>query len=192
MVNRFESKYFNTASVMNEALIMLLEKKDFELITVKEICIKAGVNRSTFYLHYENTKDLLRECIERTSEKFYVNFKGNDIDPLADKLDELIFVNRAYLIPYLTFIKENKNIYKAIHHHPELFNNAQTYDDMFKAVIGPVLNRFGLSEEDGRYIMAFYIAGISSLVMTWVFNDCDEDIEKIYALILLCVRPHIE
>ena len=30
-------------------------------ITVKEICEKAGVNRSTFYLHYENTTDLLQE-----------------------------------------------------------------------------------------------------------------------------------
>lgn len=33
---------------MDEALILLLEDKDFEYITVKEICRKAGVNRSTF------------------------------------------------------------------------------------------------------------------------------------------------
>ena len=38
---------------MNEALLILLEKKNYEYITVKEICEKAGVNRSTFYLHYE-------------------------------------------------------------------------------------------------------------------------------------------
>ena len=60
-MNKNESKYFNTAIRMDEALIALLEKKDFEYISIKEICQKAGVNRSTFYLHYENTADLLKE-----------------------------------------------------------------------------------------------------------------------------------
>ena len=60
-MNKNESKYFNTAKRMDEALITLLEKKDFEYVTIKEICDTAGVNRSTFYLHYENTVDLLKE-----------------------------------------------------------------------------------------------------------------------------------
>ena len=61
-MNRNESKYFNTARKMDEALIMLLEKKAFEYITIKEICNEAGVNRSTFYLHYQNTSELLAEA----------------------------------------------------------------------------------------------------------------------------------
>ena len=58
-----ESKYFYTAQLMNQALILLLEKKDIEFITVTEITKKAGVNRSTFYLHYETIDDLLSETI---------------------------------------------------------------------------------------------------------------------------------
>ena len=46
---------------MDEAFLALLEKKDFAYITVKEICEAAGVNRSTFYLHYETLADLLAE-----------------------------------------------------------------------------------------------------------------------------------
>ena len=42
-MNKSESKYFHTALRMNEALISLLEKKDLEFITVKEICETAGV-----------------------------------------------------------------------------------------------------------------------------------------------------
>ena len=57
-MNKSESKYFNTALLMDEALLFLLEKKDFEFISIKEICDKAGVSRSTFYLHYENMNDL--------------------------------------------------------------------------------------------------------------------------------------
>ena len=66
-MNKNESKYFNTAIKMDEALITLLEKKDFEYITIKEICDVAGVNRSTFYLHYENTCDLLKETTQYIS-----------------------------------------------------------------------------------------------------------------------------
>ena len=51
-MDKNESKYFLTASFMDEALLLLLQKKDFEFITVKELYKKAGVNRSTFYLHY--------------------------------------------------------------------------------------------------------------------------------------------
>ena len=48
---------------MDEALLCLLEKKEYEFISVKEVCRKAGVNRSTFYLHYEGMDDLLQEAV---------------------------------------------------------------------------------------------------------------------------------
>lgn len=57
-MNRSESRYFATAARMDEAFLTLLAKKDFEYITVKEICEVAEVNRSTFYLHYETMSDL--------------------------------------------------------------------------------------------------------------------------------------
>lgn len=69
-MNRNESKYFNTAARMDEALLALLEKKDFEFITVREICEAAGVNRSTFYLHYENTRELLDESVGALQKSF--------------------------------------------------------------------------------------------------------------------------
>lgn len=62
--NRQQSKYFATAARMDDAFLALLEKKDFAYITVKEICAAAGVNRSTFYLHYETLGDLLAETPE--------------------------------------------------------------------------------------------------------------------------------
>lgn len=55
---------FHTALRMEEALLALLERKDLEYITVKELCQEAGVNRSTFYLHYETIGDLLNETVE--------------------------------------------------------------------------------------------------------------------------------
>lgn len=62
-MNRSESRYFATAARMDEAFLTLLAKKDFEYITVKEICEVAEVNRSTFYLHYETMSDLYHVLI---------------------------------------------------------------------------------------------------------------------------------
>ena len=55
---------------MDEAFLTLLAKKDFEYITIKEICEVAGVNRSTFYLHYETMSDLC--CTDQ--DITYTNF----------------------------------------------------------------------------------------------------------------------
>ena len=79
-MNKSESKYFNTALRMDEALIALLEKKDLEFITVKELCQLAGVNRSTFYLHYETVADLLSETVEMINQRFLSYFPQNEKD----------------------------------------------------------------------------------------------------------------
>ena len=55
---------------MDEAFLALLEEKDFAYITVKEICERAGVNRSTFYLHYETVNDLLAESARYIIDQF--------------------------------------------------------------------------------------------------------------------------
>ena len=62
-MNKAESKYFNTAIRFDKALLSVLEKKPFEYVTISELYEEAGVNSSTFYLHYENTADLLKEAM---------------------------------------------------------------------------------------------------------------------------------
>ncbi len=114
-MNKNESKYFNTAIKMDEALISLLEKKDFEYITIKEICDTAGVNRSTFYLHYENTNDLLKETTKYIIDKHFAYYNANKKDAIhaieeKDRL-EMIFITEEYLAPYLTFVKDNRRIF---------------------------------------------------------------------------------
>ena len=99
-MNKNESKYFNTAILFDETLIYLLEKKDIEYITVKEICNKAGVNRSTFYLHYESISDLIEETMNYINKKFVDYFNENSKDFIEkikySPLEELKLVERKY------------------------------------------------------------------------------------------------
>lgn len=97
-MNKSESKYFNTALRMDEALLSLLEEKDLEYITVKELCSRAGVNRSTFYLHYETISDLVDEAMEGVNKRFLSYFTQNAEDLVGnihEKILRILFLSRG-------------------------------------------------------------------------------------------------
>ena len=114
-MNKNESKYFSTAEKMDSALMEILKTKSFEYITVSEICKKAGVNRSTFYLHYENTRDLLEETIRNMTDNFVSYFvPDGKISPInfeESQKENLVFISEEYLMPYLSYFKENRKIF---------------------------------------------------------------------------------
>lgn len=190
-MNKNESKYFNTAIKMDKALLTLLEKKDFEYITIKEICETAGVNRSTFYLHYENTAGLLKETTKYILDDFLTYFtidRQNISIQYSDcELKDLVFITPQYLIPYLTYIKENQKVFKTAINHLGTMDFQKVYDKMFKFIFNPVLERFSFPEEDRAYVLKFYLTGITAIVMEWLKNDCKETMDDISRIIIQCV-----
>lgn len=192
-MNKSESKYFNTALRMDEALIELLEEKDLEYITVKEICQRAGVNRSTFYLHYETISDLVNETMEMINRRFLSYFpqqKEEILGNLASReLEELILVTREYLLPYLRFIRENKKVYRAAFRNPVSMQAYTRYGELKRHILGPILERFEIPSAHHPYYMAYYIEGIAAIVKEWLRQDCRDDVEMIAGIIESCVRP---
>lgn len=193
-MNKAESKYFNTARLMDEALLILLEKKDIEYITIKEICNKAGVNRSTFYLHYENIYDLLAETIEMLNKNFMLSFDNNTIvSKIKDaNLSDLILITPEYLRPYLLFVKENKRAFKLINKKPNLFNVDKTFQKMYREVFEPILNEFDIPKNKNIYIFEFFTNGVVSVIMKWVKLNCVDDIDEIIDLLSECIKKNID
>ena len=192
-MNKSESKYFHTALRMNEALISLLEKKDLEFITVKEICHQAGVNRSTFYLHYETISDLMNETVEMVDKRFLSYFSQRERDALSEMngadLKELVLVSRAYLLPYLRFIRDNKHVYRAAFRNPAGMQAYARYEYLKNHILGPSLARFQISPESRPYYIAYYVEGIIAIVKEWLRRDCIDEVESISDIIENCVRP---
>ena len=190
-MNKNESKYFNTAIKMDEALLELLEKKDFDYITVKEICDVAKVNRSTFYLHYENTYELLKETTQYILDKHFAYYdveKKKVVSQLNNSSKaELIFVTREYLVPYLTFIKDNRRIFKLVIKQFQVMNMNEVYVKMFKYIFEPILLKFGVPLKERSYVIKFYLTGVFAIVMEWLSNDCNEDLDFIIKVITDCV-----
>jgi AcrR family transcriptional regulator len=192
-MNKSESKYFNTALRMDEALIALLEKKDLEYITVKEICHQAGVNRSTFYLHYETIADLVNETLEMINQRFLSYFPQGQ-EELLENLDsrereDLVLVTREYLLPYLRFIRDNKKVYRAAFRNPGSMQAHARYGELKRHILGPVLERFEIPPAHRPYYMAYYVEGIIAVVKEWLRQDCADAVEMIADIIESCVRP---
>ena len=191
-MNKAESKYFNTAVRIDEAFIALLEKKDFDYITVKEICEKAGINRSTFYLHYETIGDLLHESIEYMNRKCFASFHGKDASPVigSGSVEDLILVREEYLTPYLTFVKDNKSLFRTAVTKSSVLNGADTFAYISKNIIAPILMRFHYPADEIGYVTAFYVNGLIAVVMEWIKNDCREEIPMMIGIIHKVTLPN--
>lgn len=190
-MNKAESKYFNTAVRFDKALLSLLEKKPFEYITISEICEDAGVNRSTFYLHYENTADLLKEATTYVLDNF-ASYFSVDMESIASKyencdLQELNFINEKYLHPYLSFIKENQRLFAAVLSQPTVFESKAIFQRLFDDVFNPILDRFHYPRDEQNYVMMFYLNGITAIITEWLKEDCVKSIEDISSIIHYCI-----
>lgn len=91
-----------TKRLLKEALIELLEEKDIEYITVKELSERADINRSTFYTHYKDITEFIEEIVSEFLEK-------------APFLRGVEVVEEEAIKKYIDFIKENEKIYSALY-----------------------------------------------------------------------------
>ncbi len=187
-----EGKYFETARRIDKAFLDILEKRDFEYITVKEICEKAGVNRSTFYLHYETLDDLLTEVVEFINESFSGYFSDelvnnlNDISSVDKK--ELFLITLDYLLPYLKFVKDNKLIFQTAIKRFGLLRQDDFFVSILNRFIFPITERYHMPSERAKYVVNFYIEGMIAVIKRWIRNDFVESEDEIAEIIIGCVR----
>ena len=195
-MNRSESKYFATAARMDEAFLALLAKKDFAYITVKEICEAAGVNRSTFYLHYETMADLLAESVSHMNEQFLESME-KDSETFVVKLrncplDDLYLITPEYLTPYLSYIEKHKRLFCTAMENAAVLGMDKSYDRMLQYVFTPILDRYGIPQKDRRYLMAFYIRGLMAIISEWIREDCSDSIAYVAEMMQRCVKHRME
>ncbi len=181
-----DGKYFYTADLMNQALLALLEKKDFEFITVTEITKKAGVNRSTFYLHYDNLDELLEETLENLNKQFVSSFAVKPPKNITSKEDAFLITDDL-LRPYLHFVKQNKRIFKLIHQKPQLFHTKQTYQTMYDDIFYPAISQFLSKETEKIYNLEFFTGGVAAIVHKWIDLDCVTELDELMKIIKNCI-----
>lgn len=69
-VGKMDRRIENTKENIRRALIKLSVAKPYPEITVKELCAVADINRTTFYTHYKNTREVLDDVEKRALESY--------------------------------------------------------------------------------------------------------------------------
>ena len=185
-MNKNKSKYFYTASLMNQALLALLEKKDIDFISITEITQKAGVNRSTFYLHYDNIYELLEETLENLNKEFIASFSVKTSYEIKSS-NEAFLITEEYLMPYLSFCKKNKRILKLVHQKPHLFQSERAYRKMYDSIFYPAIAQFIEDKTQRIYNLEFFTQGVVGIVRKWIELDCETEIAELIKIIKDCV-----
>lgn len=160
----FNQRYQSTEEKIQKALFSLLRFRKYNDIVIKEICYEAGINRSSFYAHYQDINDLMIKTEQRLSKSI------QDIFTLKDKWGEKEFVK------LFQFLYENRVFYKAY-----LSTNEQTFMEKndFMYYIDSIKNIENKYEKsDVLYHMAFFAGGLKAISKSWIMRGCKETPEQ--------------
>jgi AcrR family transcriptional regulator len=154
-----------TKQLLFEALIKLLEKKELRKISIVELCKAAGINRSTFYLHYGSQYDVLEDMgdifIEGMSA-VYAEMK----DPNERTIEKQISITCQYLLDHK---QEANALFKYYSAESKFGQKVMALrEDMNPGYKNFIKNR---DAETTDYANTFISNGVYSVVRKWLLND---------------------
>jgi hypothetical protein len=100
--------------------------------------------------------------------------------------EELNFMSDKYLTPYLTYIKENKEVFSTAILNFKTLGFEKTYERLFEHIFNPILKVFNFPEEYRNYVMMYYLKGITAIIEEWMKDECKKPISDISAIIQSC------
>lgn len=158
-----------------DAFEQLLEEKPLNKITVKDIVERCGVNRNTFYYHFQDIPSLLDEAIvERTNEMIRNHAKpGSPVDCFC---------------PFLEYCENHKqtvlHIYHSIQPDRYLSYLDQIATCMVQEYADHVTKGSNISAEDSQLIVRYYKCTVVGLLLDWLEAGMQYDLNK--AVFRLC------
>lgn len=63
---------------------------------------------------------------------------------------------------------------------------------MCQYVLTPILDRYGVPENERVYRMTFSIQGLMAIITQWLKQDCTDPIDHIIAIMQKCILPRQE
>ena len=142
-----------TKMLLKNALIDIMRTKSIHLVSIKEICEEADVNRSTFYRHYSTQYELYDDIIDDIA---------NDIGGIYK--DDFTTVD--FLTKVLEYVESKRDTFLVI-----LSDNGKvTLGEAFVLFTGRFMDHNNTSELI-TYVMEFIAAGFTSTVWSWLKKE---------------------
>ncbi|GAB6619505.1 MULTISPECIES: TetR/AcrR family transcriptional regulator [Bacillus] len=143
----------------NAVYSLLQEESTISNLTVQKIANKAGLNRTTFYLHYQDIQDLLMQLTDEISNE------------LSNKITALIHVSNLSEKQQLTQLLDYLYIHR--HYLSILFNMNHFEEQLFLLIKKLVETRRNNSETElpEDYVaIEIKTASLVGIIMWWIKN----------------------
>lgn len=155
-----------TKKALAASLKGLMEKTTLEKIKVKDIVADCGVNRQTFYYHFQDIYDLLGWIYKTEALASISGFKTYET------------WQQGFLMIF-NYISENKSFCMNTFHslgreHLERFLYDITFD-LLISVVNEVANGTSVAEKEKRFIANFYCYAFIGLLTSWMREGMKED-----------------
>lgn len=145
-----------------EALLEIMNKKEYHLITVSEISAKALIDRRTFYRHFESKDDILRLVIDEISAE-YLSVLKLQTPTDTYTITKIFFDICLQHSGFFKLLNKNHLMYflldKFYANLP--FIHSQVRSEEISNILG----------KDMDYFLLFHAGGFWSLLSKWVADD---------------------
>lgn len=180
---RYETTSLLTKKAIASSLKKLMEKKTLSKISVREIIEDCGINRKTFYYHFQDIFALVKWMFEEEAIDVVKQY-----DLIIDYQDAIKFV--------LNYVEENKHICNCA--FDALGRDALKgfFQNDFFALIGNIVNQLSsemnVPEDYKKFLINFYTESLASLLIDWIRKKEEGDKEKFVTYISLTLHGTIE
>lgn len=185
-INSTDPRITKTIKSIYDAFLSCLEEAPYSKVNVKMICEKANVNRSTFYMYYEDKQHLL-ECILKdiiqgvgsTNMKVDLHDVDDSIPPNALG----VWQDYKGLLHEVFYGPEDNKMVPILH---------QVIADDLADSIEIYLKGRKLAGKKFEFIVRFYTGAIASTLSWWVSNENCIPFEYMVEKFRIMLKPMFE
>ena len=183
MNQKNNQRFQETDRLIRAYFLRALEEKEISKISVREICEAVGINRSSFYLHYQDVYALLETMCQEVGKELFEEFGK------AAEISQTYFSD-LYLLTLLEHVRKHYKLYRAYIANVGMTQIEQGYRVLFEDVFKPYFKRLGMtSEHRMEYHFVYVKAGFFAVLGKWLQYDCEETPEELAQIIKQSMPP---
>ncbi len=162
---QIDRRVARTRALLQQAHMSLILKKDYEAITVDEICDAANVGRSTFYAHYTSKDDLRRSGLENL-RRLLVERQKDALTATGDIRDRSL----GFSLTMFEHARDHLDLYRALVGGRggaiALGTIRRILSDLIRNELAATADKKS-ADAIPRELVVQYVAGAFMAVMTW-------------------------
>lgn len=165
MQKKEDRRTCRTKKAIKQAFTQLIIEKDYKEISVTELAELAGINRKTFYSHYECMDDVLDELHEDIVEQLFA-IHGKNAREKFDITDFAVTINEM--------LADNYNLYRRLIVANEYrFFSRKVRDSLKETFIAHYLRDSSLSSEVINFVAEYCVSGLIRIYRVWFDNGSE-------------------